>query len=129
MYYFYCFFHQFLGTWNDKKFFKVHCKETLQFFTMEVIVKQFVVDAKSTEMQFTNVAEALPNWGLPFCMELRFVFETQHKRYYVLDFAGDTNLADVMSDGLPEPTVCMGCVLVSRSMKCITWKVNPYLEK
>ena len=70
---------------------------------MEVIVKQSV---ESHEMQFTTV-ETLPNWGLPFCMELRFVFETQHKRYYVLDFAGDASLADVMNDGLPEPTVCI----------------------
>ena len=120
MYYFYCFFHQFLGTCNAKKFFKVHCKETLQFFTMEVIVKQSVVDAESTEMQFTTVVETLPNWGLPFCMELRFVFETQYKRYYVLDFAGDANLADVMNDGLPEPTVCMGRVFLSWSVNCLT---------
>ncbi len=97
---------QFLGTWNGKRFFKVQCKESLEFFTMEVVSKQSITDSKSTAMQFGTVAESLPNWGLPFCMELRFVFETLNKRYYVLDYAGEANLADLMKDGLPEPTAC-----------------------
>jgi hypothetical protein len=67
---------------------------------MEVVSKQ-----SSAAMQFGTSAEPLPNWGLPFCMELRYVFETLNKRYYVLDPAGEANLADLMKDGLPEPTV------------------------
>ncbi|CAB3992237.1 Myosin-M heavy chain [Paramuricea clavata] len=93
----------FLGTWNDKKFFKVQCKESLEFFTMEVVSKQSFADP--SWMQFGTVAESLPNWGLPFCMELRFVFETQHKLYYILDCGGEASLVDLMNDGLPEPTV------------------------
>ena len=102
---------QFLGTWNDKRFFKVQSKESLEFFTMEVVSKQSFLEAGA--MQFGTAAGSLPNWGLPFCMELRFVFETQNKRYYVLDPAGETNLGDLMMDGLPEPTVRMYFCLFS----------------
>jgi hypothetical protein len=72
---------------------------------MEVVSKQSISDP--SWMQFGTVAESLPNWGLPFCMELRFVFETQHKLYYILDYGGESSLADLMNDGLPEPTVCI----------------------
>lgn len=71
---------------------------------MEVVSKQ--ADENPTVMQFGRVAQALPNWGLPFCVELRFVFESPLKRYYVLDYSNDTTLGDLMEDGLPEPTVC-----------------------
>ena len=72
---------------------------------MEVVARPSTTD--TAVIQFGTVAESLPNWGLPFCMELRYVFETKYKRYYVLDYGGQKSLADLMNDGLPEPTVCV----------------------
>lgn len=72
---------------------------------MEVVLKEIVENPNLPAMQFGAVAEPLPTWGLPFCMELKYVFETQHRRYYILDCDGEASLADMMNDGLPEPTV------------------------
>ena len=84
---------------------------------MEVVSNEFIAEPNS--IQFGPVAEPLPSWGLPFCIELRYVFDTPSKRHYILDFGGETNLSDLIQDGLPEPTVLYIAAELALGLECL----------